>query len=454
MPAERGHTEAVKILLRHTEQPDSPDRRGRSALHHAASNGHIEVIEQLLQSRVGINRQDDNLRTPLWQAAYSKYVHIVELLSEHKASLTLKDDDGWSALHAACDAPEVTELLIGLGVDVNDKTNSGTTALMLSGINSCPLVAKMLIDAGANLDETNEDGSTALHFAVQEPEILRMFMRKGVDLHPKDYSNRTCLQVAASIGYDVSLSILLGDAEELEGTPAPMWTEDELLDALPSTTNDRCAELLIAKIQGIAETRVTGGYTALQKLFLRGEWDTAVLLIENGADPWSYGGPFVSVVHLATHLKPPTEDHSVALVRFLDMILSKPNDPTPATILSYLQLALELESSRMWEEFSRCQNLQHNLRDPDGWTLGDHSSRANDPFGPIEKVEEQEAHQFLEPSVLSFPKAWEIVAEESLYGFRVSQVEVSSDGLEFECSRKSRPFVQPGLSKSRLIITK
>ncbi len=57
--------------------------------------------------------------------------------------------------------------LIDYGVDVNAKSNIGTTALMYAARNNKMEVLKMLLEAGANPNIKSHGGRTALDYAVQ-----------------------------------------------------------------------------------------------------------------------------------------------------------------------------------------------------------------------------------------------------------------------------------------------
>lgn len=174
---------------------------------------------------------------------------------------------------------------------------------------------------------------------------------------------------------------------------------------------------------------------ALEKLLVTQNMPTALLLVEKGANPWDQGGPYISAVHVATHIKPSSRENASHLELFLKKAMATPVVPTTQATLSFIQLALDIGSLEIWTKFQDFIKSVQNVREPDGWTIKDLSSRANHPFGLKDMSEELEPYQFLGPSVLVIPQAWTINARD-----RNLIYEISPTGLEVECSSQLGPL--------------
>ncbi len=61
---------------------------------------------------------------------------------------------------AYSDRPEITELLIKKGVDINKKSKGGWTPLAKASENDNFEVVKLLVENGANIDKSNNDFET------------------------------------------------------------------------------------------------------------------------------------------------------------------------------------------------------------------------------------------------------------------------------------------------------
>jgi cytochrome c len=78
--AERGHPEAIELLLSHGAEVNALTLRG-SALHIAARRGRIDIVKLLLDASADPNLIGGELyKRPLHEAAYNGSVEIVELL--------------------------------------------------------------------------------------------------------------------------------------------------------------------------------------------------------------------------------------------------------------------------------------------------------------------------------------------------------------------------------------
>lgn len=84
--AERGHTDAVRLLLDRGASLAAIDRYGQTALMKAAGSGHVETVQYLLQRGAAVNILDKFGDNALKHALKQERNDIVALLRQHGAS--------------------------------------------------------------------------------------------------------------------------------------------------------------------------------------------------------------------------------------------------------------------------------------------------------------------------------------------------------------------------------
>jgi ankyrin repeat protein len=179
------------------------------------------------------------------------------ILDEHPELVNYKDKKGYTPLHVAawCKNIEMVKCLISNGSNINEKTNEGNSVLHLAvspldrktsiflfqrelqgGRNTTTLsecsnlekLADLLISYGLNVNEKNESGCTALHYACFNPDcpnLIEYLISKGADVNVKTDSNNTPLHNASIFGDKKIVEILLShgartnERDEFEQTP-------------------------------------------------------------------------------------------------------------------------------------------------------------------------------------------------------------------------------------------
>jgi ankyrin repeat protein len=128
----------VGLLLKQKARVDARDRRGRSALHEAASAGHLDIATTLLNAGADASARDEEGRTPFLEAARGGHLALLEKLLEHLPrggadAATVVDARGRNALVLACMAespsPELVQRLLDLGVDAEQRDAEGKRAI-------------------------------------------------------------------------------------------------------------------------------------------------------------------------------------------------------------------------------------------------------------------------------------------------------------------------------------
>ena len=102
--AQKGEVEKVKALLAQDAKLVNAREEGPRAftpLHNAALAGKPDVAEVLVAGGADVNAKSDLKETPLHLATLGKHKAIVELLLKNKADANAKDNENRTPLHSA-----------------------------------------------------------------------------------------------------------------------------------------------------------------------------------------------------------------------------------------------------------------------------------------------------------------------------------------------------------------
>jgi ankyrin repeat protein len=108
---------------------------------------------------------------------------------------------------------EVVSLLES-GVNVNDRTSSGSYALNAAAVENEVDVIRVLLDRGADPNVQNSQGDTPLicatKYAGGKAATLELLVKGGTDLGMKDNKGNTALDYAKAKGQQEAISMLEG----------------------------------------------------------------------------------------------------------------------------------------------------------------------------------------------------------------------------------------------------
>ena len=180
----------------------------------ATKNGDKETVRSLLKQQIDVNARQADGATALAWAAYRDDLESAGLLIEAGSDVNAANDYAATPLLLACEngsAPMVDRLLKS-GANPNAAVWTGETALMRCARTGNVEAVKSLLTRGADVNaKDNRQMHTALLLAVAErhPEVARVLIEHGADIHARTKGGFTALMFAAQQGDQDSAELLL-----------------------------------------------------------------------------------------------------------------------------------------------------------------------------------------------------------------------------------------------------
>jgi len=147
--------------------------------------------------------------TLLMVAANRSFVEICTFLIEQGIDVQAKSDSGMTALMLAMnpnsepDSYKIVSLLLDAGADVNSESGGNNTALMEAGHKGLTSVVELLIEKGALVDIQNKYGETALIVSSMEggePAVVKALLKANANKDLKDVDGLTAFDMAVKTG--------------------------------------------------------------------------------------------------------------------------------------------------------------------------------------------------------------------------------------------------------------
>jgi ankyrin repeat protein len=186
--ARKQDTKAVRALLNQKADVNAKSSDGSTALLWLAHWNDADTAALLLNAGVDANLANDFRMTPLSEACINGSGAFVRLLLKSGANPNLAVATGETPLMtcARSGSADAVRLLVEYGAAVNAKEPAqNQTAVMWAAAERHPDVVKALIDAHADLTAHSKPGFTALHFAarVGDLESVKLLLAAGVDIN-------------------------------------------------------------------------------------------------------------------------------------------------------------------------------------------------------------------------------------------------------------------------------
>ena len=249
----------------------------------AAKDRDHAAVRALLQQGVDVNGPAADGSTALAWAAHWNDLETADVLIRAGADVNAANDYGVRPVALACTngSAAMVERLVAAGADPNAARLTGGTALMTCARTGNPDAIRTLLAAGADVNAREpRRGQTALMWAADQnhADATQVLIEAGAELAARSQEGYTPLIFAARAGGREVVQILLARGANVNDVVAPT--------AAPTSSRGG---------YGARYDTSSPGASALLVATVRGHWDVARLLLQQGADPNAQGAGYTAL---------------------------------------------------------------------------------------------------------------------------------------------------------------
>ncbi|CAH2320126.1 ankyrin repeat and kinase domain-containing 1 [Pelobates cultripes] len=350
----------MTFVLENNEDMSWVDENNFTLLHVAVNQGNLEKVNRFISLDANVNSRTVTGFTPLILAVQKRLPDICSSLIENGADVNITDEDSWSPLHFAAQ----------LGDD---------------------RIARLLLDHSAAVDAQERDGWTPLHLASQNgfENVARVLFTRHCDPNIQEIDGKTALHLASYFGHSKLVKLLSNQGADLNRmqnnhrTALHIATErgyfTVLKHLIQKGANVNCCDksnyspLHIAALKGNSLTcrhlirhgaqidmKNNQEWTPLHLATFKGHIGVIKLLKENDADLNVKGGMGWTPLHLAVRY---SEDSVVSILLDLEA------NPSIAEMSGWTPLHLAVQRGAFCSVINLIENKADiNVKNKFGWT--------------------------------------------------------------------------------------
>lgn len=223
-----GYISIVKFLITVGIPANISDNEKKTPLHYASEwenplveqNDYKLIVKHLVDNKADMNVVNKEGETPLLAACMNRNKTMVEILIQLGANLNCCDDQQWTIFHYICNEgwQDLIKYYVKGNIDLNAKTATGKTPLLLAAESSHKIVVMSLIELGVDVRVSCDLKMTLLHYSCSKGwlDIVRYLVRRGLDIEVKDFRQRTPLLLAAEKAQEEVVEYLIDCGANLE----------------------------------------------------------------------------------------------------------------------------------------------------------------------------------------------------------------------------------------------
>ena len=293
------------------------DGTGNTVLHYAAEWQYKDAINGLVMKGADITAKNANGETALFSAVKTNNPEIIQTVVDCGADIKVRDNLGSTAMHTAVrwDAPASIDKLLALGINVNAQNTAGKSPLAEAVVAGKFDIAKKLLSAGADANTSDSNGVTVLMDAIRgcSKDSVKLLLSYGANPNVQEVNGRNAYHEAAYMAdkdiiklirnaggnplsrdkqgntpFSIVLKKDIGVIREVLGNNYTITDSDgntPIHIVVKSKGSDELLQVLIEEGYPV-DTRNADGYTALNYAIENNDVKTAVVLLENGANPF------------------------------------------------------------------------------------------------------------------------------------------------------------------------
>ncbi|VDL59696.1 unnamed protein product [Hymenolepis diminuta] len=211
-----GHSNIVRLLIKHEANINSLNKAGYTPLFLAIQHNHAEIARYLIELGASLHAQCKE--TALTLASYAGHYQLVKTIT---SKLPIETEDQKREYYIALSQASlkgytrIIKLLLRLGVDVNAVYEGVIPPLFAAIYGNRVITAKFLIAKSADVETRNQGGYTPLMEAAKRGHegMMRILLEAGADTNAKSRLEKETAYEFAQSGNFEDVCILLTKSE-------------------------------------------------------------------------------------------------------------------------------------------------------------------------------------------------------------------------------------------------